>query len=225
MILFYTSFWFLVFQSFFGNCNLNGDEYWLALRLYAAASIPVFILGYLLIKRRISKGTILILISSFLIVSLGWELWLTYGLAGGLPVDQRRSTALTCAIPVNLNWFLNSLADVLMVWIGIFLVRWFYKNKSSPFLAWNWGAFFIFLIWFILQNIYVEAFFYNLQLGNNGDLSWAPMHPLGSWYNPTLFSIVGSPITLQAQSSWILMTPLIYSTSIYFYKKYPFQSI
>ena len=149
---------------------------------------------------------------------MGWELWLTYGIGGGLPVDQRRSAALTCAIPVNLNWILNSLADVLMVWVGIFLVRWFYKNKKSPFLVWRWQAFFILLIWFILQNIYVEAFFYNLQLGNNGDLSWAPMHPLGSWFNPTLFSIDDRPITLQAQSSWILMTPLIYSISIYFFK-------
>jgi len=222
---FITLFWGLIFQDIFENCNLNEEEYWLVLRLYTAALIPVFLLGYLLIKRKISKGIALILCSTFLIVSLGWELWLTYGIGGGLPVDQRRSAALTCAIPVNLNWILNSLADVLMVWVGIFLVRWFYKNKKSPFLVWRWQAFFILLIWFILQNIYVEAFFYNLQLGNNGDLSWAPMHPLGSWFNPTLFSIDDRPITLQAQSSWILMTPLIYSISIYFFKKYPDQRI
>ena len=155
----------------------------------------------------------------FLIVLIGWELWLTYGLAGGLPVDERRSVALTCAIPVNLNWFLNSLADVLVVWIGLYLVKLFYRNKKSPFLKWNWGAFSIFLLWFIIQNIYVEAFFYNLQLGSNGDLSWAPLQPLGSWFNPTIFEIAGRSITLQAQSSWILMTPIVYLTSIYFYRK------
>lgn len=78
------------------------------------------------------------------------------------------------------------------------------------------GAFVIFLMWFIIQNIYVEAFFYNLQLGSNGDLSWAPLHPLGSWINPTIFKIADRSITLQSQTSWILMTPIIYLISIYF---------
>ena len=81
------------------------------------------------------------------------------------------------------------------------------------------GAFSIFLLWFIIQNIYVEAFFYHLQLGANGDLSWAPLQPLGSWFNPTIFKIAGRSITFQAQSSWILMTPIVYLISIYFYKK------
>ena len=70
------------------------------------------------------------------------------------------------------------------------------------------------------QNIYVEAFFYHLQLGSNGDLFWAPMQPLGSWYNPTLFKIAGNPITFQSQSSWLIMTPVVYLTYKYFYKNY-----
>ncbi|KRO88515.1 MAG: hypothetical protein ABR90_06865 [Cryomorphaceae bacterium BACL29 MAG-121220-bin8] len=204
----------------FKDCELNRIEYWLVIRLYIAASIPVILSSYYLIIKKASLSVALTLISTFLIAAFGWELWLTYGLAGGLPVDQRRSAMLTCAIPVNLNWLLNSLADVLIVWIGLFLVKFIYRNKKSPFLKWNWGAFAIFLFWFIIQNIYVEAFFYNLQLGFNGDLSWAPLHPFGSWFNPTLFNIAGSPITLQAQTSWILMTPIVYLLSIYFDKKY-----
>jgi hypothetical protein len=206
-------------ENFFKFCDLNKLEHWLVMRLYIAASLPIILLIYYTIKNKVSYSVAMTLISVFLIVSIGWELWLTYGLGGGLPVDQRRSVALTCAIPVNLNWFLNSLADVLVVWIGLYLVKLFYRNKKSPFLKWNWGAFSIFLLWFIIQNIYVEAFFYNLQLGSNGDLSWAPLHPLGSWFNPTIFKIAGRSITLQAQSSWILMAPIVYLTSIYFYRK------
>jgi len=206
-------------ENFFKFCDLNELEHWLVMRLYIAASLPIILLIYYTIKNKVSYSVAMTLISVFLIASIGWELWLTYGLGGGLSVDQRRSVALTCAIPVNLNWFLNSLADVLVVWIGLYLVKLFYRNKKSPFLKWNWGAFSIFLLWFIIQNIYVEAFFYNLQLGSNGDLSWAPLHPLGSWFNPTIFKIAGRSITLQAQSSWILMAPIVYLTSIYFYRK------
>ena len=79
--------------------------------------------------------------------------------------------------------------------------------------------FFILMIWFVSQNIYVEAYFYHMQLGSNGDLSWAPLQPLGSWYNPVLFKISGNPITFQSQSSWVIMTPIVYCLSIYFYKK------
>ncbi|MAU64026.1 MAG: hypothetical protein CMC38_06785 [Flavobacteriaceae bacterium] len=203
-------------NEFLNFCNLNNFEYWLVIRLYFAAIFPIFLTIYYFFRGNISYSKAYTLISSFFIVALGWEIWMTYGLAGGLPVDERRSVMLTCAIPVNINWLLNSLADVLIVWIGLFFVKTYYKNKKSPFIKWEWGAFFILLIWFIVQNIYVEAFFYHLQLGSNGDLSWAPLQPLGSWYNPTLFKILGNPITFQTQSCWIIITPIIYYLSIYF---------
>ena len=202
-------------------CNLNAFEFWLIIRLYAAASIPLILATYYILNNKVSFSTSRVLIYSFIIVAIGWEIWLTYGIAGGLPVDERRSIALSCAIPQNLNWILNSLADVLIIWIGIFLVKRFYRNKPSPFFGWRWGAFFILLIWFIAQNIYVEAFFYHLQLGSNGDLSWAPLQPLGYWYNPTLFEIGGNPITFQSQSSWVIMTPIVYLLLIYFKRKSP----
>jgi len=203
-------------DNFLNFCDLNNFEYWLVIRLYFAATLPILLAIYYLINKKVCYSTAYTLICAFFIVVLGWEIWLTYGLSGGLPVDQRRSAMLTCAIPVNINWLLNSLADVLIVWIGLFFVKTYYRRKMSPFIKWKWGAFFILLTWFIIQNIYIEAFFYHLQLGSNGDLSWAPLMPLGSWYNPTIFTIGGNPITFQTQSSWVIMTPIIYILSIYF---------
>ena len=200
-------------------CDLNSFELWIVTRLYIAASIPLILATYYILKNKVSYAKSRVLLWSFIIVAIGWEIWLTYGLAGGLTVDERRSIELSCAIPQNLNWLLNSLADILIIWIGLFLVKVFYKNKPSPFLGWKWGAFFILFIWFMAQNIYVEAFFYHLQLGSNGDLSWAPLQPLGSWYNPTLFEIGGNPITFQSQSSWVIMTPIVYYLLIYFNRK------
>ena len=202
-------------------CDLNSFELWLVIRLYIAASIPLILAIYYILKNKVSYRNSKVLIWSFIIVAIGWEIWLTYGLAGGLPVDARRSIALSCAIPQNLNWLLNSLADVLIVWIGLFLVKIFYKKIKSPFISWKWGAFLILFVWFVAQNIYVEAFFYHLQLGSIGDLSWAPLQPLGSWYNPNLFQNGGNPITFQSQSSWVIMTPIVYYLLIYFNKKNP----
>ena len=200
-------------------CDLNSFELWLVIRLYIAASIPLILAIYYILKNKVSYRNSKVLIWSFIFAAIGWEIWLTYGLAGGLPVDARRSIALSCAIPQNLNWLLNSLADVLIVWIGLFLVKILYKKIKSPFISWKWGAFLILFVWFVAQNIYVEAFFYHLQLGSSGDLSWAPLQPLGSWYNPTLFQIGGNPITFQSQSSWVIMTPIVYYLLIYFNRK------
>ena len=104
-------------------CNLNAFEFWLVIRIYTAASIPLILAAYYILKNKVSYSTSRLLIWSFIIVAIGWEIWLTYAIAGGLPVNERRSIALSCAIPQNLNWLLNSLADVLIIWVGIFLVK------------------------------------------------------------------------------------------------------
>ena len=203
----------------FAFCGLNDFEFWIVVRLYFAASIPVFLLlRHIFLKKNISHVS-KVLIWSFVIAAVGWEIWLTYGLGGGLEVDERRSVALSCAVPQNVNWLMNSLADVFIVWIGILLVDTLFKKRESVFLKWEWKATVVFFLWFVAQNIYVESFFYHLQLGSNGDLSWAPLQPLGSWYNPTLFKINGNPITFQSQSSWVLMTPVVQLLAIYFKNK------
>ncbi len=203
----------------FAFCGLNDFEFWIVVRLYFAASIPVFLLlRHIFLKKNISHVS-KVLIWSFVIAAVGWEIWLTYGLGGGLEVDERRSVALSCAVPQNVNWLMNSLADVFIVWIGILLVDKLFKKRGSVFLKWEWKATVVLFLWFVAQNIYVESFFYHLQLGSNGDLSWAPLQPLGSWYNPTLFKINGNPITFQSQSSWVLMTPVVQLLAIYFKNK------
>ncbi|MBU86567.1 MAG: hypothetical protein CMC53_00575 [Flavobacteriaceae bacterium] len=203
----------------FAFCGLNDFEFWIVVRLYFAASIPFFLLLRHIFLKKNTSHVSKVLIWSFVIAAVGWEIWLTYGLGGGLEVDERRSIALSCAVPQNVNWLINSLADVFIVWIGILLVDTLFKKRESVFLKWEWKATVVFFLWFVAQNIYVESFFYHLQLGSNGDLSWAPLQPLGSWYNPTLFKINGNPITFQSQSSWVLMTPVVQLLAIYFKNK------
>ena len=200
-------------------CNLTNEELWLVVRLYFFAVTPIFLISYLLFRKKINYNTIVVLALTFFICAFGFEIWLTYGLMDGLPVSLRRSEALNCAVPQDLNWILNSLGDVLIVWIGLFIVRLIFSKSFDPYKKWNWSVFFVFFTWFIAQNIYVEVFFYHHQLGNSGDLSWAPLMPLGSYFNPTLFEIIERPVTFQSQSVWIIMTPIIYFIIIYLNKK------
>jgi len=206
-------------------CELTNDELWLVVRIYAFALSPVILGLYYLIKKNIRYNTSIILCLTFIICAAGFELWLTYGLFDGLPVSQRRSDALNCAIPQDLNWVLNSLGDVFIVWIGLFLVKKIFNKTINPFEKWNWSVFFVFLFWFVGQNIYVEVFIYHLQLGVSGDLSWGPLMPLGSYYNPTLFEIYGRPVTFQSQLTWVLMTPIVYFLAIYLNNKSTNQNV
>lgn len=201
-------------------CDLSNDELWLVIRLYFFALAPILLSFYYLKQKNISTATAFTLLVSFFIAAIGWEIWITYGLWDGLSVNERRSEALNCAVPQNLNWILNSLGDLFVVWIGLFLLKIWFKNSDSHLRKWNWTAFIILFSWFLLQNIYVEAFFYNQQLGSNGDLSWAPLNPMGSYYNPILFKIMERPITFQTQSTWILMSPTVYWLIIYFNNKF-----
>jgi len=50
-------------------------------------------------------------------------------------------------------------------------------------------------------------------------LSWGPLMPFGSYFNPTLFEISGRPVTFQSQLTWVLMTPIIYFLTLYFNNK------
>jgi len=206
-------------------CELTNDELWLVVRLYAFALSPVILGLYYLIKKNIRYNTSIILCLTFFICAAAFELWLTYGLFDGLPVSERRSDALNCAIPQDLNWVLNSLGDVFIVWIGLFLVKKIFNKTINPFEKWNWSVFIVFLFWFVGQNIYVEVFIYHLQLGVSGDLSWGPLMPLGSYYNPTLFEIYGRPVTFQSQLTWVLMTPIVYFLAIYLNNKSTNQNV
>lgn len=187
--------------------------------VYTSALLPI-ILIYLKRKDVLSNSMIKIYIVCFLICSLGWELWFTYGWFEGDPVDERRSDVLNFAIPKHINWLLNSLGDAGTICIGGLWLTWRLTGRSlSIFENWEWRAFFILLFWCLGQNIFVEMFLYYDQLSETKQLSWAPLAPMGPWVNPILFEFDDRMIRLQSQMPWFIMTPLLYALSIYAYKK------
>ena len=152
-----------------------------------------------------------------MICALGWELWFTYGLYAGDPVDLRRSEVLNQFIPKNINWLMNSLADAGTISLGgILLTGKLMGSDRTVFNQWNIGAFLILLIWCISQNIFVEMFLYYDQLAVGKDLSWAPLAPSGPWMNPVLFQYGDRTITLHGQVPWLLMTPILYKVTMHF---------
>ena len=199
------------------DCGLDSVEVRRVLVVYSAALAPIILSLYLIYKNKMEKWISLTLISTFLIAAFGWELWINYGVLNGQEVNLRRSEALSCAIPMNINWIVNSLGDTGIVWFGIILVGWILRN-SKNFDKFYWSVFLILFAWFMFQNILVEIIIYHHQVGGNTLLSWAPMMPLGSRFNPKLQVIGDRTVALQTQSAWIIGSFLFYYLSIYFYK-------
>jgi len=188
--------------------------------VYTTAIVPIIVLFSLHLKDQLPRSILNIYISSFLICALGWELWFTYGLYAGDPVDLRRSGILNQFIPKNINWLMNSLADAGTISLGgILLTGKLMGSDRRVFNEWNIGAFLILLIWCISQNIFVEMFLYYDQLSVGKDLSWAPLAPTGPWINPILFQYGDRTITLHGQIPWLLMTPILYITAMHFGRK------
>ena len=185
--------------------------------VYTTAIVPIIILFNLHLKDQLPRSILKIYLSSFLICALGWELWFTYGLYAGDPVDLRRSEVLNQLIPKNINWLMNSLADAGTISLGgILLTGKLMGSDRTVFNQWNIGAFLILLIWCISQNIFVEMFLYYDQLAVGKDLSWAPLAPSGPWMNPVLFQYGDRTITLHGQVPWLLMTPILYKVTMHF---------
>ena len=188
--------------------------------VYTTAIVPIILLFNLHLKDQLPRSILNIYISSFLICALGWELWFTYGLYAGDPVDLRRSDILNQLIPKNINWLMNSLADAGTISLGgILLTGKLMGSDRKVFNQWNIGAFFILLVLCIGQNIFVEMFLYYDQLSVGKDLSWAPLAPTGPWMNPVLFQYGDRTITLHGQVPWLLMTPILYFITMHFGRK------
>ena len=201
------------------DCGLDNIEWKRVLVVYTVSISPIILFLYLTAKGQMKKWITYTIISSFFIAMFGWEIWLNFGILDGQHVNMRRSEALSCAIPSSINWLTNSLGDVSIVWFGIIILSFIYKNKKTPFEKFIIPAFIILLSWFVLQNIWVEIVLYYNQVGGDVRLSWAPLMPLGPWFNPTLFSISGKEVSFQGQIVWVLATPIYYFVMIYFYKK------
>ena len=181
--------------------------------VYVSALAPLIIYFYK--KDSIPLWVPSIYLGSFLICSLSWELWFTYGWIDGDPVNVRRSEVLNTWIPMHLNWLLNSLADAGTISMGGLWLMWKYnKQNIQVFEQWNWGAFSILLIWFITQNLFVELFLYHDQLSEGKSLSWAPLAPTGQFFNPLLFEFNGRSVMFQTQLPWLIMAPILYKLTI-----------
>ena len=181
--------------------------------VYVSALAPLIIYFYK--KDSIPRWVPSIYLGSFLICSLSWELWFTYGWIDGDPVNVRRSEVLNTWIPMHLNWLLNSLADAGTISMGGLWLMWKYsKQNIQVFEQWNWGAFSILLIWCITQNLFVELFLYHDQLSEGKSLSWAPLAPTGQFFNPLLFEFNGRSVMFQTQLPWLIMAPILYKLTI-----------
>ena len=187
--------------------------------VYVSALAPLIIYFYK--KDRIPLWVPSIYIGSFLLCSLGWELWFTYGWIDGDPVNIRRSEALNQWIPLHINWLLNSMADAGTISLGGLWLMWKFSGKNNQvFQAWSWSAFSILFIWCITQNIFVELFLYHDQLSEGKSLSWAPLAPTGQFFNPLLFEFNERSVMLQTQLPWLIISPILYIAAIAMARKY-----
>ena len=187
--------------------------------VYVSALAPLIIYFYK--KDRIPLWVPSIYIGSFLLCSLGWELWFTYGWIDGDPVNIRRSEALNQWIPLHINWLLNSMADAGTISLGGLWLMWKFSGKNNQvFQAWNWSTFSILFIWCITQNIFVELFLYHDQLSEGKSLSWAPLAPTGQFFNPLLFEFNERSVMLQTQLPWLIISPILYIAAIAMARKY-----
>lgn len=186
--------------------------------VYVSALAPLIIYFYK--KDQIPLWVPSIYLGSFLLCSLGWELWFTYGWIEGDPVNLRRSDALNIWIPMHINWLLNSMADAGTISLGGLWLMWRYSGKNMQvFQQWNWASFSILFIWCIAQNLFVELFLYHDQLSEGKLLSWAPLAPTGQFFNPLLFEFNGRSVMFQTQLPWLIMSPILYKAAIVMAKK------
>ena len=191
------------------------EELRLIFIVYSAVFLPIFVI--IKNKETISSWVIPTYLISLFVCIFGWELWFTYGLVDGLPVDMRRSDILNIWLPIHINWLLNSLGDAGVVCMGgLWLMRKSHHKDIAIFKEWRWSAFIILLAWCIGQNLIVELFLYEDQLGVGKPISWAPLTPLGPYINPILFEYGDRTVNLQSQIPWLIMPVFLYKLVIYF---------
>jgi len=179
--------------------------------VYTSALLPLVLIPILAYRGIVPSWVPRVYVATFLACAVGWELWFTYGWWDGDPVHVRRAADLNAAIPTQLNWVLNSLADAgAIALFGVWLIWRSHGRNSAVLRRWTWSAFGVLMFWFLFQNIYVEMFLYHDQLSEGKPLSWAPLAPTGPWWNPTLFTFRDRTITLQGQIPWLMMGPMFY---------------
>lgn len=200
--------------------DLTETELATVTNVYGSVALSLGIPLLLIAFGRLPRWAIVSGLVGFTLCAFGWEIWFTYGLVDGLDVSARRSAALNAAIPQNINWLMNSTADMGICFIGILAARLAAGGYTAKaFGAWYWPAFLAMGTWFVAQNLYVELVVYQAQLAKGFDLSWAPLVPTGPYLNPHL-EIAGRSLTLQGQISWLIMSPLYYWLTCKIYQKF-----
>ncbi|MCX5994149.1 MAG: hypothetical protein NT177_08065 [Chloroflexi bacterium] len=203
----------------FTMSELSGQQILTIAIVYATSILPLIVLIVLYALGKLPRWVAAVYLFSFLVCAVGLEIWFTFGLWGGAPVSERRPPVMNLAIPQYANWALTSLADAAAIClVGLFLIWLAYGRRPIPFRKWRWGAFVVLLVWFVLQNIWVEMFI-SPQVAPGYKVSWAPPTPAGPWWNPTLFSVNGLAIHLQVQMPWVLMTPIFYFIVLACYRR------
>jgi hypothetical protein len=187
--------------------ELTEQQAFVVRNLYLSALVPLATLVVLYLLRRLPRWVMAVYAYSFVICAAGWEIWYTYGLVGGLPVDARRAAAMSEAVPQNLNWVLTSLFDAAICLIGLFGIWLISGFRDTAFKRWRWPALAVLFVVFVGQNIYVEYMIHD-QVRPGLPLSWAPLIPTGPWFNFVLFEINDRAITFQTQLPWVLMVPV-----------------
>ena len=197
---------------------MSPEELRIIIIVYASAIIPLILLCALWTK--IPKWILRLYVIFFLVCAFGWEVWFNYGLFNGDSVNLRRSDVLNQWLPQDVNWILNSMADAGTISLGGLYLVWVASKKNpNVFKKWSWGSFIILLVWCVGQNLFVEMFLYHDQLSIGKKLSWAPLSPLGDFYNPMLFEFKSRTVMLQTQLPWLFTSLIIYYFSIKINKK------
>lgn len=187
--------------------------------LYGAALIPLLGVVVLTLLGKLPRWVAVVYGLSFAICAVGWEIWYTFGLVDGLPVDERRAAALSRAIPQEINWILTSLFDAAVCLLGLLGMWAVHGFRDTAFRRFTVPALAVLALVFVGQNVYVEYLIHD-QVQPGKQLSWAPLIPTGPWLNFVLFEIGGREITFQTQLPWVLMVPLFSALVIRCYRRY-----
>ena len=195
--------------------HLTFEQLRLVIVVYISALLPLVIIPLLHHRKLIPAWVLPFYGAVFVVCAMGWELWFNYGLVAGDSVNIRRAEVLNQIIPLHINGLLNSLADAGTICCGSLLVIWFVMGRQRAiYRQWSWCVFALLGVIFTGQNILVEMFLYHDQLAEGTRLSWAPLSPLGPWFDPILFEFNDRTIRLSSQLPWLIMTPLIYGALI-----------
>lgn len=199
--------------------GLTFEQLRLVVIVYSSAIIPLLAIPILHDRKLIPSWVLPFYIKTFFLCLIGWEIWFNYGLVAGDSVNIRRADVLNQMIPLHINGLLNSLADAGTICCGTLLVVWLAMGRQDfVYRQWSWKVFSLLLVVFLGQNIMVEMFLYHDQLADGKVLSWAPLSPLGHWFNIVLWEFQGRSIMLASQLPWLIATPLIYGGLIRSFK-------